>query len=182
MNGQEALAATGIEDPLLAADDILSLTDLALITVGEQGLYLAGWVDEHLARKTTNVLHTKSIVDYNMYEFSRPMRKDACEKPIKIFTHINPFMGGPLIIRNTNGAGDAALAALLHDMSAEKYHQTKVPNSPKHAIKALTYSSMSQISKYANRVSFEVLAQNTTRLMHGLPEKEENLQEAYWDA
>lgn len=182
MNDQEALAITGINDPLLAADELLSITDLVLLTVGEQGLYLAGWVDESLSRKTTNVLHTKSIVNYNMYEFSRPMRKDDCDKPIKIYTHINPFMGGPRVISNTNGAGDAALAALLHDMSAKKYHQSKVPNSPKHSIKALTYSSMSQISKYANRVSFEVIAQNTTRLMRGLPEREDNLQEAYWDA
>jgi inosine kinase len=182
MNDQEALALTGIKDPLLAADAALELTDLALLTVGEHGLYLAGWVDESQARKTTHKLHTKSIVDYNMYEFSRPMRKADCAKPIKVYTHINPFMGGPRIIKNTNGAGDGALAALLHDMGARKYHQTKVPKSPKNLVDSLTYSSMSQISKYANRVSYEVLAQNSPRLTRGLPEKEESLQEAYWDA
>lgn len=182
MNDQEALALTGVKDPLLAADAALELADLALLTVGEHGLYLAGWVDERYARKTTHKLHTKSIVDYNMYEFSRPMRKADCEKPLKIYTHINPFMGGPRVIKNTNGAGDGALAALLHDMGARKYHQTKVPKSPKNLVDSLTYSSMSQISKYANRVSFEVLAQNSPRLTRGLPEKEESLQEAYWDA
>lgn len=182
MNDQEALALTGIKDPLLAADAALELADLALLTVGEHGLYLAGWVDERCARKTTHMLHTKSIVDYNMYEFSRPMRKQDCEKPIKVYTHINPFLGGPKIIKNTNGAGDGALAALLHDMGARKYRQTKVPKSPKNLVGSLTYSSMSQISKYANRVSFEVLAQNSPRLTRGLPEKEESLQEAYWDA
>ena len=182
MNDQEALALTGIKDPLLAADSALALTDLALLTVGEHGLYLAGYVDEPFARKTTHKLHTKSIADYNLYEFSRPMRKADCVKPLKIYSHINPFLGGPKIIKNTNGAGDGALAALLHDMGARKYHQTKVPKSPKNLVHSLTYSSMSQISKYANRVSFEVLAQNSPRLMRGLPEKEESLQEAYWDA
>jgi inosine kinase len=181
MNDQEALALTGIKDPLLAADDTLDIADLALLTVGEHGLYLAGWVDQDHARKTTYKLHTKSIVDYNQYEFSRPMRREDCAKPVKIYTHINPFLGGPKIIKNTNGAGDGALAALLHDMGARKYHQTKVPKSPKNLVDSLTYSSLSQISKYANRVSYEVLAQNSPRLMRGLPEREDSLQEAYWD-
>jgi inosine kinase len=109
------------------------------------------------------------------------MRREDCAKPIKIYTHINPFLGGPKIIKNTNGAGDGALAALLHDMGARKYHQTKVPKSPKNLVDSLTYSSLSQISKYANRVSYEVLAQNSPRLMRGLPEREDSLQEAYWD-
>ena len=181
MNDQEALALTGLNDPLLAAENALDLADLVLLTVGASGLYLGGYVDEQFARKTTYKLHTKSIVDYNMYEFSRPMRKSDCVKPIKCYTHINPFLGGPMIIKNTNGAGDGALAAILHDLGARKYHQAKVPNSPKNLINSLSYSSLSQISKYANRVSFEVLAQNSPRLARALPEKEDSLQEAYWD-
>jgi len=181
MNDLEALALTGINDPLLAAENILDLADLVLLTVGAHGLYLAGYVDEQFARRTTYKLHTKSIVDYNIYEFSRPMRKDDCVKPVKIYTHINPFLGGPMVIKNTNGAGDGALAAILHDLSARKYHQTKVPNSPKNLVNSLSYSSLSQISKYANRVSFEVLAQNSPRLTRALPEREDNLQDAYWD-
>ena len=182
MNDLEALALTGFNDPLLAAENTLELTDLVLLTVGAIGLSLAGYVDEPFARRTIYKLHTKSIVDYNMYEFSRPMRKADCVKPLKIYTHINPFLGGPMIIKNTNGAGDGALAAVLHDLGARKYHQAKVPNSPKNLINTLSYSSLSQISKYANRVSFEVLAQNSPRLMRALPEKEDSLQEAYWDA
>jgi inosine kinase len=182
MNDLEALALTGLNDPLLAAQNTLELADLVLLTVGAHGLYLAGYVDENFVRRTTHKLHTKSIVDYNKYEFSRPMRKSDCEKPLKIYTHINPFLGGPMIIKNTNGAGDGALAALLHDLGARKYHQAKVPNSPKNLVNCLSYSSLSQISKYANRVSFEVLAQNSPRLARALPEKEDSLQEAYWDA
>ena len=182
MNDLEALALTGFKDPLLAAENALDLADFVLVTVGAHGLYLGGHVDERYARRTTYKLHTKSIVEYNRFEFSRPMRKSDCARPLKIYSHINPFMGGPLVIKNTNGAGDGALAALLHDLSARKYHQAKVPNSPKNLVNALTYSSLSQISKYANRVSFEVLAQNSPRLMRALPEKEDNLKEAYWDA
>ena len=108
------------------------------------------------------------------------MRRSRCENPVKIYTHINPFMGGPLVIKNTNGAGDAALAAVLHDISANLYHRLMVPNSPKHDASYLTYSSLGQISKYANRVSFEVLSQNSPRLARGLPEREDSLEEAYW--
>ncbi|MBI4350306.1 MAG: inosine/guanosine kinase [Elusimicrobia bacterium] len=182
MNGREALALTGLGDPLLAAENALELADLVLLTVGAHGLYLGGYVDERYARRTTHKLHTKSLVDYNMYEFSRPMRKSDCARPLKIYTHISPFLGGPMVIKNTNGAGDGALAALLHDLGARKYHQAKVPNSPKNLVNSLSYSSLSQISKYANRVSFEVLAQNSPRLARALPEKEDSLQEAYWDA
>lgn len=182
MNDQEALALTGYNDPLLAAENALEMADFVLLTVGAQGLYLAGYVDQEFARRTEHELHTKSIVDYNKYEFSRTMRRADCENPIKIYSHINPFLGGPMVIKNTNGAGDGALAAVLHDIGAKKYHKTKVPNSPKHRSNYLTYSSLSQICKYANRVSFEVLTQNSPRLMKALPEKEDSLQEAYWDA
>ncbi len=65
-------------------------------------------------------------------------------------------MGGPKNVTNTNGAGDAALAAVIHDIAANQYHQKVQPTSPKHEIKFLTYSSIHQISKYANRVSYEV--------------------------
>ena len=181
MNEVEATAATGIDDSLLAAEDLLDITDMILLTEGSKGLTIAGWVDQSLARETNNQLHTKSIVYYNKYEFSRPMRKDDCQSHIKIYTHINPFLGGPLDLKNTNGAGDAALAALLHDVSAKCYYQVRVPNSPKHNVKALTYSSLSQLAKYANRVSYEVISQKSPRLMKGLPERENALEDAYWD-
>ncbi|MBS1960141.1 MAG: hypothetical protein JST80_11760 [Bdellovibrionales bacterium] len=179
-NNDEARALTGIDDPLLALERILDWTDLSLLTVGAQGLYLGALVDEKQARKTEHELHTKSIINYNQWEYSRGMRREHCEKPIKTYSHINPFMGGPVQIRNTNGAGDGALAALLHDMSANAYHLRKVPNSPKHNAPYLTYSSLSQICKYSNRVSFEILSRNSPRLFRGLPEREESLDEAYW--
>ncbi len=180
MNNEEALALTGIDDPLLSLEKALELTDLILLTVGAQGLYVGAHVDQQFARRTEHELHTKSIVNYNMYEYSRAMKKSECENPIRIYSHINPFMGGPVVIRNTNGAGDGALSALLHDMAANRYHRTKIPNSPKHATQYLTYSSLSQICKYSNRVSFEILSRNSPRLFRGLPEREENLDEAYW--
>jgi inosine kinase len=180
MNESEALALTNIEDPLLAAEKMLDICDMVLLTVGARGLYIGSLTDNEHARLTKDPLHTKSIVDYNKYEYSRAMRRSECKELLKIYSHINPFRGGPMMIKNTNGAGDAALAAVLHDLSANLYHRQKVPNSPKHVAQFLSYSSISQICKYANRVSFEVLSQNSPRLLRGLPEKEDGLEEAYW--
>ena len=73
------------------------------------------------------------------------------------------------------------LAAVLHDLSANVYHKINVSNSAKHQQKAITYSSLSQISKYANRASFEVLVQHSPRLSRGLPEREDCLELVYWD-
>mgnify|MGYP006969363948 CR=1 FL=1 len=144
-------------------------------------MYLCAHVDAESARLTQEPLHTKSIVEYNKYEYYRAMKKIDCKRPMKIYSHINPFLGGPLSIKNTNGAGDGALAALLHDIAANKYHKKIIPNSPKHKNEYLTYSSMSQNCKYANRVSYEVLIQNSPRLYKGLPQKEDVLEEAYWE-
>ena len=109
------------------------------------------------------------------------MRKQDCENPVKVYSHIGPYLGGPLEIKNTNGAGDGALSALLHDMAANSYHFVNVPNSEKHEHTCLTYSSLSQICKYANRVSYEVLTQHSPRLSRALPEREDSLEETYWD-
>lgn len=180
MNESEALTLTGIKDPLLAAEKALDLVDMVLLTVGARGLYIGALADKEHARETKEALHTKSIVDYNAFEYSRAQRRHQIKDLMKVYTHINPFRGGPQMIKNTNGAGDAALAAVLHDLSANVYHRNKIPNSPKHVAGFLTYSSISQISKYANRVSFEVLSQNSPRLLRGLPEREDGLEEAYW--
>jgi len=45
----------------------------------------------------------------------------------------------------------------------------------------LAYSSFAQLCKYANRVSYEILVQNAPRLSKGLPEREDSLEEAYWE-
>ena len=120
------------------------------------------------------------IHEFNRYEYSRPMFLKDCKNPIRIYTHSAPYMGGPESIKNTNGAGDAALAAILHDLSANVYHKNTVANSSKHEQPALTYSSLSQMSKYANRASYEVLVQHSPRLSRGLPEREDSLDQAYW--
>ena len=169
------------KDPLIVGASALELVDLCLVTVGPSGLYLCGYVDKKLARATKDMIHSKSIPEYNAYEYSRAMLKSECDDPLKIFTHINPYMGGPQVIKNTNGAGDAAMSALLHDISANDYHKRLVPNSPKHEASFLTYSSIHQVAKYCNRVSFEVLSQNSPRLSKGLPQKEDSLEESYWE-
>jgi inosine kinase len=181
MNEEEGEALTGETDPLLACDRALELTDLVLCTAGPTGLYLAGYTDDAAKRETRYPLLPGAIPEFNRYEFSRPMKRAACATPVKVFAQIAPYHGGPQQITSTNGAGDAALSALLHDMAANRYHRARVPNSSKHARAFLTYSSMSQVCRYANRVSYEVLAQAAPRLTKGLPEREDGLDdEAYW--
>ncbi|MAD05452.1 inosine/guanosine kinase [Pseudoalteromonas shioyasakiensis] len=181
MNEEEGLAITGFEDPLLAADKALDWTDLVICTAGEKGLFMAGYVDDSFKRETEYPLLPGAIADFNRYEFSRAMRKEDCQNPIRAYSHTAPFMGGPDSIKNTNGAGDCALAAVLHDLSANVYHKLNVANSAKHQQPAITYSSLAQISKYANRASYEVLVQHSPRLSRGLPEREDCLEQVYWD-
>ncbi len=181
MNEDEGEALTGESDPLLAADKALEWVDLVLCTAGPVGLYTAGYTEENAKRETSLPLLPGEIAEFNRYEFSRPMIKDSCENPIKVYSHIAPYMGGPERIKNTNDAVDGALSALLHDISANRYHKENVPNSSKHQYSFLTYSSFSQVCLYSNRVSYEVLAQYSPRLSRGLPEREDSLEEAYWE-
>ncbi|EPG2866579.1 inosine/guanosine kinase [Pluralibacter gergoviae] len=181
MNEDEAQALTGIGDPLLAADRALDWVDLVLCTAGPAGLYMAGFTEESAKRETQHPLLPGAIAEFNQYEFSHAMRYRECDRPLRIYSHIAPYMGGPEKIMNTNGAGDAALAALLHDIAANNYHRSTVPNSGKHALGWLTYSSLAQVCKYANRVSYQVLNQHSPRLTRGLPEREDSLEEAYWE-
>jgi len=181
MNEEEGEALTGFADPLLACQRALEWTDLVLCTAGPTGLYLAGYTDDAVKRATRYPLLPGAIPEFNRFEFSRPMLKKSCAQPLRVFAHIAPYHGGPERIMSANGAGDAALAALLHDMSANRYHRSRVPSSAKHGRDFLTYSSMSQVCRYANRVSYAVLVQSSPRLTRGLPEREEGLNdEAYW--
>ena len=181
MNEEEGEALTGTADPLLACDRALEWADLVLCTAGPIGLYLAGYTDDDVKRQTRYPLLPGAIPEFNRFEFSRPMLRKLCQTPVKVFAHIAPYHGGPARITSSNGAGDGALSALLHDISANRYHRTRVPTSAKHVREFLTYSSMSQVCRYANRVSYEVLVQASPRLMRGLPEREEGLDdEKYW--
>jgi inosine kinase len=181
MNELEAEALTGLADPLLAAEAMLEYVDIVLLTAGPDGMYLCGHTDDEFKRETTNPIKSGGLADFNRWEFSRPMLREACKQPIKVFSHIDPYMGGPEKIRNTNGAGDGALSALLHDISANHFHKETIPNSSKHSAPFLAYSSFAQICKYSNRVSYEILAHNASRLSRGLPEREDSLEEAYWE-
>ena len=113
MNEEEAEALTGEANPILASARALDFADLILCTAGATGLYLAGFTDDAVKRETRYPLLPGAIPEFNRYEFSRPMRRKRCETPIKVFAHIAPYHGGPERITSTNGAGDAALSALL---------------------------------------------------------------------
>ncbi len=166
MNADEAEALTGEQDALLACRKLLDWVDLVIITEGDRGLTMGGWVDERYKRQTDQKIRSKSIPEYNRYEYSRLMCCADCPDPLKVFSHIHPYRGGPDRLKNTNGAGDAALAAVLHDICANRYHRTTVPESDKHAapVEFLTYSSLSRIAQYGNRVAYEVLKGNSPRL------------------
>jgi inosine kinase len=181
MNEDEGEALTGFRDPLLASEAALEWCDMVLTTAGPIGLYTAGFTEESEKRETTHTLLPGAIPEFNRFEFSRPKLKRDCVTPIKVYAHISPYMGGPELIRNTNGAGDGALSALLHDLAANTFHKAHVPGSSKHNRDGLCYSSFSQICKYANRVAYQVLAQHSPRLSRGLPEREDSLEEAYWE-
>lgn len=182
MNKDEAKALIGLDDPLLTLEKVLDDVDFCLLTVGEKGLYVGALSAYDCLRETSDQLHSKSLSEYNRYEYSRAMtRAQIGEREYKkVYCHRNPFLGGPNVIKNTNGAGDAALSAVLHDIAANHHHAKLCPSSPKHQDSFLTYSSIHQISKYANRVSYEVLSQNSPRLFKALPEKEACLEESYW--
>ncbi len=165
MNDREAEALTGHAEAELACQKVLDWVDLAIVTQGSKGMTIGGYVDEAYKRQTRQPIRSKAIPEYNRWEYSRLMRREDCDNPIKIYTHIHPYRGGPDQMANTNGAGDAALAAVLHDMTANRYHRAMVPDSEKHVRGPfLTYSSLSRIAQYGNRVAYEVLKGFSPRL------------------
>lgn len=94
MNEDEAFELTGFNDPLLASDMALNWVDLVLCTAGPSGLYMAGYTEEAFKRITQHPLLPGAIAEFNLYEFSRAMRKQECEQPMRIYSHIEPYMGG----------------------------------------------------------------------------------------
>lgn len=166
LNVHEAEALTGEADALLAARKLLEWVDVALVTEGALGLTLAGYTEASVARETRDRLCSGAIDDYNRLEFSRLVRRGDCAHPVQVFSHADPYRGGPDRLANTSGAGDAALAALLHDLAANGYHRATVPRSDKHpaSVRFLTYSSASRNAQYANRVAYEVLRNRSPRL------------------
>ena len=176
MNVREAEALTGSSDPLIAGKMLLDVVDAVLITEGARGLKMCGYTDDSVKRATRDGLHSGSIDNYNQYEYSRLVLRKNCKDPLRIFTHIHPYLGGPQKLCNTSGAGDAALAAFLHDVAATRYHAETVPDSKKHSqgIEFLTYSSLSRNAQYSNRVAYEVLRNNSPRLEAPIGNDKEN--------
>ncbi len=166
MNAGEAEALTGDPDVFRSARQILEWVDVVVITEGAHGLTIGGYTDDAVKRQTREEIRSKSIAEYNRWEYSRLLRRADCERPLAIYSHIHPYRGGPDRLANTSGAGDAALAALLHDVVANSYHRATVPDSQKHAgsTRFLTYSSLSRNAQYGNRVAYEVLRGRSPRL------------------
>ena len=176
MNAREAEALTGLTDPLSAGNWLLDYVDAVLITEGARGLTMCGYTDDSVKRATRDGLHSGAIENYNQYEYSRLVLRKNCKAPVRVFTHIHPYLGGPQKLCNTSGAGDAALAAFLHDVAATRYHAENVPDSKKHSqgIEFLTYSSLSRNAQYSNRVAYEVLRNQSPRLEAPIGNDKEN--------
>ena len=176
MNAREAEALTGFSDPLLAGNLLLDIADAILITEGARGLTMCGFTDDSVKRATRDGLHSASIENYNQYEYSRLVLRRNCPHPIRIYTHIHPYLGGPQKLVNASGAGDAAIAAVLHDVAATRYHALSVPDCKKHnlGIEFLTYSSLSRNAQYSNRVAYEVLRNKSPRLEAPIGNDEDN--------
>lgn len=170
MNIEEGHALTGESAALLACQRALDWVDMAVVTEGSRGLTMGGYVDEDLKRPTRERVHSKEIKDYNAYEYSRLMRRSDCANPLRIYSHIHPYMGGPERVVNTSGAGDAAIAALLHDLAANRYHRGRLPSHEKHRADFLTYSSLARNAQYGNRIAYQVLLTATPRLDGSLPD------------
>jgi inosine kinase len=166
MNNREARALTGERDALLACQQALDWVDVVIVTEGPRGMTIGAWVDRAYRRQTRQEIRSKAIPEYNRYEYSRMMRRADCQDAQKIYTHIHPYHGGPDQLANTSGAGDAALAAVLHDVAANRFHRLAVPDSYKHpaGMPFLTYSSLSRNAQYGNRVAYEVLKGASPRL------------------
>ncbi|MFT5431054.1 MAG: inosine kinase, partial [Myxococcota bacterium] len=166
MNEREAEALTGLTDRFAAAEQILEWVDMVILTQGPDGMLVGGYTDHSIRRETGEPLGNTSIGHFNQWEYSRLVRRKDAPDPLKCYSHVHPYKGGPDRLVNTNGAGDAALAAILHDLAANRYHQSQVPGSAKHAgeIPTLSYSSLSRIAQYGNRVAYEVLRGHSPRL------------------
>ncbi|MGS6342686.1 inosine/guanosine kinase, partial [Enterobacter intestinihominis] len=67
------------------------------------------------------------------------------------------------------------------DITANPYQKTNVPNSIKHTFKWVTYSSVAVVCMYGYGVIYVVLNHNSPRLRGGLPEREDSVDEGFWD-
>ena len=170
MNEEEGEALTGVADPLLACERALDWADLVLCTAGPTGLYLAGYTDDAVKRETRYPLLPGAIPEFNRYEFSRPMRAAAVHEPASRCS---------LTSRRTTAAPRASRAPTAPATPRSPRSSTTCPRTattaracrtpPSTFASSSTYSSMSQVCRYANRVSYEVLAQSSPRLTRGLP-------------
>ncbi len=90
-------------------------------------------------------------------------------------------MGGPENHEHQRRGRWRAGGAALRDITANSYHRAATYRTPVAQIHWLTYSSLAQVCKYANRVGYQVLNQHSPRLTRGLPEREDGTEESYWD-
>ena len=165
MNEEEAEALTGESDPLLASDKALDWVDWCSAPPGRSGCtWRASRKKRASVKPSTRCCRAQSPNLTSTSSAALCVIKTASTRCVS--SHIAPYMGGPEDHEHQR-RGRRRAAALLHDITANAYHKTNVPNSSKHTFDWLTYSSLAQVCKYANRVSYQVLNQHSPRLTRG---------------
>lgn len=181
MNEDEVEVLIGESDLLLVFDKVLDWVDLVLCIVGLIGLYMVGFIEDEVKCKIQYLLLLGVIVEFNQYEFSCVMCYKDCQNLLCVYLYIALYMGGLEKIMNINGVGDGVLVVLLYDIIVNSYYCSNVLNFSKYKFIWLIYLSLVQVCKYVNCVSYQVLNQYLFRLMCGLLECEDSLEEFYWD-
>lgn len=95
--------------------------DLVLCTAGVI-TGAGGYTEEANKRQIQHPLLPGHIAEFNRRVQPRHASRISEHLAARLFPHIAPYMGGLEKIMNTNGAGDGALSALLHDIAVNGYH------------------------------------------------------------
>ncbi|HAK94956.1 MAG TPA: hypothetical protein DCM87_08120 [Planctomycetes bacterium] len=91
------------------------------------------------------------------------MLRRSCTHPEKASFHCDPLPCDPTDLVNTNGAGDAALAAVVHELVAARLEGDD-PWRAGAERACVTRSTFAEIAQYASRVAHEIVRRPQARL------------------
>ncbi|MGB0360405.1 MAG: hypothetical protein ACPGEF_03225, partial [Endozoicomonas sp.] len=97
------------------------------------------------------------------YSDQYPMLHSHCLSPCKTICYEPSHLSHQDKLVNTNGAGDSALAALLHGITGKIAHTETVKTESKYT---LSYKTFAENSYYSSEVSRLILQQEPPRLAY----------------